>query len=172
MEAVAATFVDVGEACKAVEELRARGLDQGRTTVLFPGTGPLETRVEADDTEAPGMGGVVGGVVGGAVGLATASMLVAGVGPILVAGAVAGGLAGAVGGGVAGRQLERKLSLGLTHDELEVYADALRSGRTVVIAGGDTGGEADAVRDVLRDAGAESIDAARKDWLLGLRDDG
>jgi hypothetical protein len=170
MEAVAGIFDDAHMACEALDDLRARGLEQGRATLLFPAAGrePLEKRVEVDDTESPGMGGAVGAVVGGAIGLATASIVLPGVGTVLIAGELAGGVAAAAGGGVLGRQAERGLSLGVTHDELGVYRAALLDGKTVLIAGGDTADEADAVRAVLRAAGAESIDAAREGWLRGF----
>lgn len=170
MEAVAGIFDDADKACEALDDLRARGLEQGRATLLLPGAGkqPLEQRVEVDDTESPGMGGAVGAVIGSAFGLATASIILPGVGMVLVAGELAGGVAAAACGGMLGRQAERELSLGITHDELGVYRHALREGKTVLIAGGDTAGEADTVRGVLRDAGAESIDAAREGWLRGF----
>jgi hypothetical protein len=61
--------------------------------------------------------------------------------------------------------------MGLPHDELGVYSAALRDGRAVVIAGAESSTNAELIRETLRLAGAESVDLAREDWLVGLRDD-
>jgi hypothetical protein len=62
------------------------------------------------------------------------------------------------------------MSDGLPKDELFVYEDALRRGRTVVIALAEDDDQAEAARTVLEEVGAETIDAARKQWWIGLRD--
>ena len=51
-----------------------------------------------------------------------------------------------------------------------MYAEALRRGRAVVVAGGDTSDEVDEIRETFEQAGAESVDPAREDWLVGLRE--
>lgn len=172
MEAVAAIFPNPRAAEGAIRALHARGLDGMRTTLLCPGTTEADAakKVRTDDTEQPGMGGAVGGVVGGALGLATASIVLPGLGPIIVAGMLAAGAAGAATGVAVGETLERQLGRGLPRDELQVYTDALRGGRAVVIAGGDTGDEVKAIRETFQASGAESVDPAREDWLVGLRE--
>ena len=122
-----------------------------------------------DDAEQPGMGAAVGGVVGGAVGAAVASLIAPPVGAAALAGIAGGALLGAGSGAVAGDTLEEKLSFGLPHDELVLYQEALRRGRALVVAATDTPEEAETVREALARAGAQSIDAARKDWSVGLR---
>ena len=42
-------------------------------------------------------------------------------------------------------------------------------GRTVMIALADEGDQAEAARQILQRNGAESIDAAREQWWVGLR---
>jgi hypothetical protein len=59
---------------------------------------------------------------------------------------------------------------GLPKDELFVYEDALRQGRTVLMILAKDDDQADDVRDLLEECGAESVDAARKKWWIGLRD--
>jgi hypothetical protein len=114
------------------------------------------------------LGGLVGGAMGAAggmtLGAAAASLLVPGVGPIMAAGIVGAALFG------AGGALEGQIADGLPHDELFVYEDALRQGRTVVIAQLEDDGQVEDVRASLDAAGAESIDAARESWWVGLRD--
>jgi hypothetical protein len=80
------------------------------------------------------------------------------------------GLGGAVAGAVAGGALENTLNVGLPKDELYVYEDALRDGRIVLIVLANDTNQADEVREALARAGAESVDAAREHWWLGLRD--
>jgi hypothetical protein len=70
----------------------------------------------------------------------------------------------------AGEALEEELVTGLPHDELYLYEDALRKGRSVVIAFLDEDGAIYAAQGALVSAGAESIDEARENWWIGLRD--
>jgi hypothetical protein len=123
------------------------------------------------------MGGAVGGALGvaggGTLGAAVASLLVPGVGPVIAAGVVGAallGLGGAATGAAAGAALESGLAEGLSRDELYLYEDALRNGRSVVIAFADDEDTKERIHNVLAQAGAESIDAARESWWLGLRD--
>jgi hypothetical protein len=93
------------------------------------------------------------------------------VGPVLALGTLGAavlGLAGAVGGHAAGESMDRALTEGLPKDEIFLYEDALRQGRCVVICLAQTDLEADQFRHVLTREGAESIDAARHRWWLGL----
>jgi hypothetical protein len=53
---------------------------------------------------------------------------------------------------------------------LFVYKDALRQGRTVVVATVNDEREARAAQKIMAGTGAESIDPARKQWWIGLRD--
>ncbi|HEX4441178.1 MAG TPA: hypothetical protein VH854_13965 [Thermoanaerobaculia bacterium] len=150
--------------------------------MLLPGEAALtDELVETDDAEQPGVGRAVGGVVGGTVGATAglglaataASLLVPGIGPITAVGLAAAalfGTAGAVGGAAAGGALEEHSQHGLPHDELYLYRDALAHGKGVVFARPRTHDEAKRARAVLESAGAESLDAARHRWWIGLRD--
>jgi hypothetical protein len=111
----------------------------------------------------------VGLAAGGSLPAVLGSLFVPGVGPVLAI-SLAGGILGAVAGGAAGGAVESSTTEGLPEDELYVYEDALRQGRSVVIAIGDDDLQAEAVRGALEDAGAESIDRAREMWWVGLRD--
>lgn len=183
MNTVAGIFGSRADAERAIENLRSLGIPDESLSLLSPGA--TEQQIEADvptsDTEQPGMGNAVGGVVGGAMGAAggmtlgaaAASLLIPGVGPIMAAGLIGAALFGAGGaaaGMAAGGALEDKIADGLPHDELFIYEDALRQGRTVVIAGLEDAGQAHSARAALDEAGAESVDAARESWWVGLRD--
>jgi hypothetical protein len=56
---------------------------------------------------------------------------------------------------------------GVPADEIFVYKDALRRGRTVLFAEAD-GDQTAKARAIMTEAGAESIDAAREEWWIGL----
>jgi hypothetical protein len=183
MITVAGIFNSYVDASRAVENLRSAGIGEDRINLLAPGTQleQLEKDVPTTETEQPGMGKALGGAVGGALGVAgglhmgaaVASLFVPGVGPILaagIAGAALLGLGGAATGAMAGDTIEDTFGEGMPHDELYVYEDALRRGRSVVIAFADDDAQKDAARQILSQSGAESLDAARDEWWVGLRD--
>jgi hypothetical protein len=182
MEAVTGIFTSFESARRAAEQLRSGGITEDNLNFLTPAAGEEEVhRVPTEDAEQPGMGKAVGGVVGAAVGsaggamlgMAAASAFVPGVGPVVAIGLSAAallGVGGAVGGAAAGGALEESLTDGLPKDELFVYEDALREGRTVIIALAKSAQEAEAARNILSRHGAESIDGARERWWVGLRD--
>jgi hypothetical protein len=165
-----------------MRELLKLGLTQDQLSLLTPGKKDGEQNpVPTEDGEQPGMGNVIGGVVGGALGLsgglplgmAISSLLFPGVGPVLAIGFITAAIAGSVGaagGAAAGGALEYSLTEGLPRDELYFYEDALRQSRTILILRTDDDEQLKAGRKILADAGAESIDAAREKWWIGLRD--
>lgn len=126
--------------------------------------------IPTDDAEQPGMGAAVGGVVGGAVGAAAASLIAPPAGVAALAGIAGGALLGLGGGALAGDAVEEALSLGVPRDEMLVYQEALRRGRALVVAVVEADPDAHAARQALDAAGAESVDAAREDWSVGLHD--
>src|SRR5207244_11925235 len=77
---------------------------------------------------------------------------------------------GDAAGALAGGALEKGMYQGVPRDELYVYEDALRRGRSVVIAFAADDQIAENARTELARAGAESIDTAREEWWIGLRD--
>ncbi len=183
MITVAGIFKSYVDASRAVENLRTAGFAEDRINLLAPGTqmDELERNVPTTETEQPGMGKALGGAVGGALGVAgglhmgaaAASLFVPGVGPILaagIAGAALLGIGGAATGAVAGDKIEDAMGEGMPQDELYVYEEALRRGRSVIIAFAEDDEQKDSMRSVLSQSGAESLDAAREDWWVGLRD--
>jgi hypothetical protein len=61
------------------------------------------------------------------------------------------------------------MAKGLPADEVFVYEDALRKGHSVVIAFPDKEATK-SVQQAMLEEGAETIDAARQQWWIGLRD--
>jgi hypothetical protein len=183
MEATAGIFDSRSDAERALYGLRSARIANDRIVFLAPGTSDeaVESAVPITDTEQPGMGKAMGGAVGGALGVAgggtlgaaVASLLVPGVGPVIAAGVVGAALLGVGGvatGAAAGAALESGLAEGLSRDEVYLYEDALRKRRSVVIAFAEDDDARDRIHNVLAQAGAESIDAARESWWVGLRD--
>ena len=183
MESVVGIFNSLPDAKRAAAMLQSMGIAQDKMTVLAP-HGPeheIEDHVPTSDTEQPGMGSALGGTVGAALGAATgatagaavASLLVPGVGPVLAIGLIGAALLGAGGaaaGAAAGEAMETAITEGVPRDEVYVYEDALRRGRSVLIAFADSEEIAENARAELTRAGAESVDAAREEWWIGLRD--
>jgi hypothetical protein len=169
MQSVAGVFVRRADAERAAASLESLGIPRDRITLLTPGSDARH--VPTDEGERAGMGAALGGVTGAAVGFplgAAVSLLIPGVGVVIASGLIGAVLLGA-GGAAVGATLEESLVTGLPRDELFVYEDALRRGHSVVIALVEDDGLADAARATLTDAGAETIDAARERWWVGLR---
>ncbi len=163
-----------------IDRVMMMGITRERISILTPSSTDRQIgAAPVSDSEQPGMGAAVGKVVGGSIGAAgglgagaaLASFLLPGVGPILAGGLIGAGLlgfSGAAGGSAVGEALEDSIS-GIPRDELYVYEDALRQGRTVVIVEAEDERYAEAVRRAMVEGGAETIDAAREQWWIGLR---
>ena len=181
MRAVAGVYHSREKAERGYAELRRAGYSPDDINFLAPGA--TEEQVHAGPvsaTEQPGVGKAIGGAVGGALGMAGGfqlgvglTALVPGIGPVLAAG-LAGmallGAGGAMAGAVAGSKADQDSTEGLPADEIFFYEDALRQGRTVIIVMANGAAEATRVREILTETGAESVDAAREAWWIGLRD--
>ncbi|MDQ5858860.1 MAG: hypothetical protein M3542_11370 [Acidobacteriota bacterium] len=182
MESIVGLFDSADGARRAAEAVSRAGIPTERLSVLTPGSreGEIHSKIPTSETEQPGMGKAVGGVVGGVfgatagmgLGALAASLLVPGFGAVAAAellGAALLGAGGIAGGAAAGGALEEKLSHGLPKDEIYLYEHALRNGRSLVFALVEEK-EADRVRAALAAEGASSLDAAREDWWIGIRD--
>ena len=177
MKTVTGVFASRSDAEHAMAELRLAGAQEDRITLLTPNSSQAELEAVPNvAAEPPGMGNAVGAVVGAATGLSAGPLLLAaiipGVGPVTALGLLGGAVlaaAGATLGSAAGGRLENSVTEGLPEDELFVYEDALRKGRTVVIVLVNDETEASRFRELLETEGAETVDAAREQWWIGLR---
>jgi hypothetical protein len=177
MDNVVGIFLDRKKAELAMDHLRQDGFEAEKLILLTPDASTEKlSRTPSEDAEQPGMGKALGIVAGGAAGLAggaaISSLILPGVGPILAVGLAAGafGIGGAVAGGAAGDFLETALTHGLPKDEIFLYEDALRQGRSVIIAFAKDSDRIERGRIIMEQDGAESLDAARKNWRIGLSD--
>lgn len=184
MVSVVGVFGKFFDAAQAAAQLRTIAIADENINLLSPAPAGQEQaelgRVPLSEAEQPGMGAGLGGVVGAAIGLAggmsggtaVASLFIPGIGPIIAIGLAAAGILGAGGavvGSKAGNALETASTHGVPEDEIFFYEDALRCGHTVLIAFAEDERHAEQVRRLLHNAGAESIDAAREQWWIGLR---
>src|ERR1022692_3769036 len=191
MKTVAGVFRLYQMARDAAGALRRSGFSENQVNLLSPASSEDKIHtIPTSGTEQPGVGGAIGGLLGGALGVAgglelgmAAAVLIPGVGPVLAfglagaallgAGGAVGGAAlgnGAVGGAALGNAADDNSNEGVPSDEIFFYEDALRQGRSVVLVLAGDDSEEQRAHKLLADAGAESLDAARKDWWLGLRD--
>jgi hypothetical protein len=181
MKTVAGVFRQAGSARDAALALRRTGFAQDQVNLLYPNS-PEESihSIATSQTEEPGVGGAIGGVLGAAIGMSAgfelgvaATALIPGVGPILAVGIGAAalfGMGGGVTGAILGEAADEKTTEGVPADEIFFYEDALRQKKSVVIVLAKDRNEEERAHKLLAEAGAQSIDAARKDWWLGLRD--
>jgi hypothetical protein len=181
MRAVAGVFDSRESACRALAGLRGSGISPDAINLLSPQSSEAEIHaVPVSDTEQPGVGKFLGGVVGASLGMAGGfelgagiSALMPGVGPVLAAGLAGMAMAGAGGaalGAAAGNAADEDSTEGLPADEIFFYEDALRHGRSVMFVMARGAAEARRAREIMASAGAESIDAARHAWWIGLED--
>jgi hypothetical protein len=176
MKSVAGIFTSRQDAERAVQRLAEIGISREHLTLLTPGDTRRVESLPRDEGEAPGTGTAIGAVTGMATGAsvglplgAAMSLMIPGVGPILAFGLIGAALFGA-GGAAIGSALETALTPGVPRDDLFVYEDALRAGRSVVIALTDDDAVAVRAREILTDAGALDLDTARDRWWAELRD--
>ncbi len=180
MEAISGVFNTRTAAERVMQEASSAGIPTDKITLLTPGSvDQLDKEVKSvptDTAEQPGMGKAVGALLGGGVGITGGSLLIAlipGVGPITALGLLGAAIAGAAGatvGAAVGNKMEKSTTEGLPEDEIYVYEDALRQGRSVVVALSDDNESASRLRELMKKEGADSVDAAREQWWIGLRD--
>jgi hypothetical protein len=177
MQAVTGVFASEAKADHAIETLLSNGIAADKITLLTPGNRRKQAEsIPVVSGEQPGIGKAIGAVVGAAGGITGGSILAAalipGVGPVTAVGLLGAAILGAAGAGagaVAGGALENSLTEGLPEDEIFVYEDALRKGRTVVIVLAEDEEAAEPLRALLQSDGAETVDAARHQWWIGLQ---
>jgi hypothetical protein len=172
-------FVARTAAERALANLCAVGFPPASIRLLVPGnSSAVAARVPTSEAEQPGIGMAMGGVIGGAVGAAggaglgaaaAATALLPATGAAIAIGLV-GALLLSLGGAAAGSALEDALSNGLPKDEVFVYEDALRQGFTIVVVSTADAAARKTATMTLEASGAESVDAARERWWIGLRE--
>ncbi|MEP6986466.1 MAG: hypothetical protein ABI970_12755 [Chloroflexota bacterium] len=164
-ETIVAVYDHFESANKAVQDLVNDGFSRDDIGLAVNNGGQkgeynnLEANVDKyEDVTGPegsAFGAVVGGLAGAAVVLT--AIVIPGVGPIIAAGplvallggatgAVVGGTAGAISGGVAASFIH----LGISDDEADHYAEAIRRGNAVVTVTSKDENQSSLISDILR----------------------
>jgi len=180
MQSVAGIFRSRTAAEEAVNALVNHGVPQASIIFLTAESPAAEIRSEQEldtipttDAEADGMGTAVGVLMGGGVGAtagwaageAIASLLIPGVGPIIAVGVGAAallGLGGAIAGAEIGGTAEHDMDTGVPKDDVAVYHELLKQGRSLVIASVRDEKLAGTAKQVMRERRGEDIEHARK----------
>lgn len=146
-------YNDYPSAQAAVRELEAAGVDDGDISIVASNAEGWykddksdvkhvdfehdKDRDGVDDRkEGAAKGAGIGGTAVGAAGLAAGLGLLAipGIGPIVAAGWAASTLAGVVAGGVAGGAIGALVESGVSKEDADIYAEAIRRGGALVVA--------------------------------------
>jgi hypothetical protein len=146
-------YNDYPAARTAASELEAAGLDGGDISIVANNAEGWykddksdvkhvdfkhdKDRDGVDDRkEGAAKGAGIGGAAAGAAGLAAGLGLLAipGIGPIVAAGWAASTLAGVITGGVAGGAIGALVESGVSKEDADIYAEAIRRGGALVVA--------------------------------------
>jgi len=175
MQTIVGIFRTRVAADRALNGLLENGIPQQSIIFLTADQPKVEVAsVPTTDAEPDGMGKTLGSYVGGIVGAgaglylgsALARLVVPGVGPILAAGigaAAALGLGGAAAGGTVGNATEHAMDEGAPKDDVVIYRELLKQGRSVVIVNVDSDELAARARSVMQQNQTEDIETFRKD---------
>jgi CBS domain-containing protein len=170
---VAGVFADRYEAQRALEDLRAAGVDPRQVSVIT--RDPEHAREIVHDTGAEAVGGAatgagVGAILGGAAGwlIGIGALAIPGIGPVIAAGPIAAALgvagataavgagAGAVGGGLVGALT----GWGFAENEAREYESRVMRGDILLVV--EVAGDlAERAEHILRQDGADGIRSQR-----------
>jgi hypothetical protein len=142
-------YDDYATASRVVRDLETAGLASSDISIVasnvdnwYKTTGKKKPKVDRDRdgvddrTEGAEAGAGIGAVAVGAAGLLAGLGLIAipGIGPVVAAGWLVSTAAGAVAGGVAGGIIGALTQAGVAEEDVELYAEGVRRGGTLVSA--------------------------------------
>jgi hypothetical protein len=158
-------FSSPDDAQRALAELDSIGVPDTKTSLLTPGDMSRQSEwVRFDAAESPGAGK-------GQPRLTSAFL--PGVGRVTGAGPLAVAILRAAGARIdaaAGGSPKDALVEALPEEEIFLYEDALREGRSVVIALVEDAMAGEPIRESLVKQGAQTSEVRRQRWWMGLRD--
>lgn len=131
---VVGLFARRRDAEAAIRDLKAAGFRDGQVGVALQDKeeqGDLLESTGATEAEGAAAGAVSGGLVGGLIGL-LGSLLIPGVGPIVVGGVLASTLTGAGIGAATGGVIGALMGLGVPETDARHFDQGLRLGSTLV----------------------------------------
>lgn len=135
-------FTDRDDAEAAIRELRVGGFLDHEIGIALRDLGQERRPDRRSAVGGAATGAVGGGLLGGLIGL-LGSLLIPGVGPIVVGGVLASVLTGAGIGAATGGIIGALVSMGVPETDARHFDEGLRNGRTLVtVEAGDRTGEA------------------------------
>ena len=164
---VVGLFSRRSDAESAIRELKNAGFSDDRIGVALQD--PNEQRDLLETTggsaaEGAAAGALSGGLVGGLIGL-LGSLLIPGVGPIVVGGVLASTLTGAGVGAATGGIIGALVGMGVPEADAEHFDRGLRSGRTLVTV--NAGARTDEALGILERHGMDFGPSGRDRYALG-----
>lgn len=167
MASIACIYESIGEARAAVERLRALGVDEDsigvamKSSVFEPSDNHSDAR-QQQVGEGIVTGALTGAGLGTLVGLALvgSTIVVPGIGPVVLGGPLAAVLAGAGLGLGSGGLIGALSALGISEEEAGWYAECVQSGKIAVFVQvePDTG-DPDGIRQALETRKGETPNA-------------
>jgi hypothetical protein len=158
---VIGTFDSWETATRVLEELLENGFTRDEVSLLANrNVAPHFELVESAPSDAAG-GAAIGGLAGFVAGIA--ALAIPGIGPVLAAGPLAAGLIGAAVGAAAGGMIGTLRKHGVSEEEAEMYAEAVRRGATLV-AVNTSDDKADPAIRIMNRNGAFNIEERAEQW--------
>lgn len=147
-QTIVGLFSERRHAEQAIRDLKAAGFTEEQIGVAMQNREDQQSLMEdtgSQAAEGAAKGAVSGGIVGGLIGL-LGSLLIPGIGPIVVGGVLASALTGAGIGAATGGLIGALMGLGVPEEDAQHFDRGLRSGGTLVtVNAGDRAQEAIAI---------------------------
>jgi hypothetical protein len=150
-----------------VSQLKNEGFSNDDISVLFPDKTGTKDFAHEKHTKAPEgtvrgavPGGVLGGVVGWLAGIGT--LAIPGLGAFIAAGPIMAALSGAAVGAAVGGLAGGLIGMGIPEYEAKRYEGRVREGNFLISVHTENGDEADRVKDIFKEAGAQDISMSKE----------
>ena len=167
---VVGLFPRRSDAESAIRDLKQAGFSDDRIGVAMQDPneqGDLLESTGGTAAEGAAAGALSGGLIGGLIGL-LGSLLIPGVGPIVVGGVLASALTGAGLGAATGGVIGALMGMGVPEADAQHFDSGLRSGRTLVTV--NAGARTDEALGILDRHGVDFGPSGRGRYVLGERD--
>jgi uncharacterized protein (TIGR02271 family) len=153
---VVGLFHDRSDAERAINELKDAGFTREQIGIAIKDRGEQRDLAETTDTSQAGKGAaagaVSGGLVGGVIGL-LGSLLIPGLGPIVVGGVLESVLVGAGAGAATGGIIGGLVGMGVSEEDAKHFDTGFREGGTLVTV--EAGTRVDEAERILSMANAD-----------------
>jgi hypothetical protein len=152
---------------RIIERLGDAGFPLSGISVLYPEPGGTRDIGHEKNTKAPEgavTGAAAGGLAGGVMGLLAGigALAIPGLGAFIAAGPIMAALSGAAAGAATGGLVGGLLGLGIPEIEAKHYESKLRLGNYLVSVHVGGSEEAQRVKAIYKEAGAEDIGVSRE----------